>query len=107
MAILFLVLGLCVVGFFFASTLLAVGSIVGFFFGSLFEIFAVRPLYLLIIACIKHLKNRKKKQKEEDEENEKSKEKKNPLENAELMDEANYLAAQKETKKKEVSKAKP
>lgn len=75
------------VGFFYASTVLAVGSVVGFFFGSAFEIFAVRPLYLLILAWIKHLMNRKKKPKE------KSKDKKNPLENAELMDEANYIAA--------------
>ncbi len=85
-ALLFLLLGLSVVGFFYASYILAVASIAGFFFGSLFEIFAVRPLYLLLLALFRKHCRKSKKPKE-------NKQKQSPLDNAELMDEANYRSA--------------
>lgn len=52
-ALLLLLAGISALAMFYAPTALAVGTFVSFIFGGAFEIFLVRPLYLLIIALIR------------------------------------------------------
>lgn len=94
-----LVLALSAIGLFFASYIIAVGAVVGFFFGSIFEILLVRPLYLLILTAILHKCPKCRRKKKEQQKKNKS-----PLDNAELMDEANYQAAEKERRKEHEAK---
>ena len=52
-ALLLLMAGMSALAMFYAPSALAVGTFVSFLFGGIFEIFLVRPLYLLIIALIR------------------------------------------------------
>ena len=82
-------LGIIVAAIFFAPTALAVGSFVTFIFGGVFEIFMIRPLYLFALAAIKKCCLRRKRV-----DYKKLDSKESPLENLDLMDEANFYAAQ-------------
>ena len=52
-ALLLLMAGMSALAMFYAPSALATGTFVSFIFGGIFEIFLVRPLYLLIIALIR------------------------------------------------------
>ncbi len=86
--VLLVLLAAAVVGLFFSPTALAVASFAGFFFSAIFEIFLVRPLYLVALALIRKCLLRRK-----NVDYKKLDQKESLLENTDLMDEANFWAA--------------